>query len=155
MNGATLAVEMLCAYQVKHVFGVPGDTNVQLYGALEQHAGQIRHVMCRDERSAGYMADAYARTSNRPGVVEVPSGGGPMYALPAIAEANASSVPVILITSDTPLAGEGRGVITELDCAKLFESITKASLLVKAPGKIPETLRRAFRVATSGRPGAV
>jgi acetolactate synthase-1/2/3 large subunit len=78
-----------------------------------------------------------------------------MYALPAVAEANASSVPVILITSDTPLAGEGRGVITELDCAKLFEPITKASILVKAAGKIPEILRRAFRLATSGRPGAV
>ena len=155
MNGATLVVKMLCAYNVKHIFGVPGDTNVPLYGALEQHAGLIGHVMCRDERSAGYMADAYARAANRPGVVEVPSGGGPMYALPAVAEANASSVPVILITSDTPLAGEGRGVITELDCAKLFESITKASILVKAAGKIPEIMRRAFRLATSGRPGAV
>jgi acetolactate synthase I/II/III large subunit len=155
MNGATLAIKMLCAYQIKHVFGVPGDTNVHLYEALEQHESLIRHVMCRDERSAGYMADAYARTSNRPSVVEVPSGGGPMYALPAIAEANASSVPIILITSDTPLAGEGRGVITELDCAKLFESITKGSILVKAAAKIPETVRRAFRLATSGRPGAV
>ena len=155
MNGATLVVKMLCAYDVKHVFGVPGDTNVALYGAFERHADLLRHVMCRDERSAGYMADAYARVSNRPGVVEVPSGGGPMYALPAVAEANASSVPLILITSDTPLAGEGRGVITELDCAKLFESITKASVLVKAARKIPEIMRRAFRLATSGRPGAV
>lgn len=155
MNGATLVVRMLCAYGVRHVFGVPGDTNVALYAAMEQHSGQLRHIMCRDERSAGYMADAYARISNRPGVVEVPSGGGPMYALPAVAEANASSVPLILITSDTPLAGEGRGVITELDCAKLFESVTKASILVKSAGKIPEVMRRAFRIATSGRPGAV
>src|SRR5579871_5213681 len=155
MNGATLVVKMLCAYGVKHVFGVPGDTNVPLYGALEQHSHLLQHVMCRDERSAGYMADAYARVSNRPVVVEVPSGGGPMYALPAVAEANSSSVPLILITSDVPLAGEGRGVITELDCAKLFESITKASIQVKAAAKIPEIMRRAFRLATSGRPGAV
>ncbi len=155
MNGATLLVKMLCAYDVKHLFGVPGDTNVPLYGALEAHASQIRHVMCRDERSAGYMADAYARVSNRPGVLEVPSGGGPMYALPCVAEANMSSVPMILITSETPLMGEGRGVITEFDCAKLFESITKASVQVKSALKIPEIVRRAFRIATSGRPGAV
>jgi acetolactate synthase-1/2/3 large subunit len=155
MNGATLVVKMLGAYETEHIFGVPGDTNVPLYSALEAHASQLRHVMCRDERSAGYMADAYARVSNRPGVVEVPSGGGPMYALPAVAEANMSSVPMILITSETSLMGEGRGVITELDCAKLFESITKASVQVKSAVKIPEVMRRAFRIATSGRPGAV
>jgi acetolactate synthase-1/2/3 large subunit len=155
MDGATLVVRMLRAYDVRHIFGVPGDTNVALYGALAEHADTLQHVMCRDERSAGFMADAYARVSHRPGVIEVPSGGGAMYALPALAEAQGSSVPMILITSDTPLIGEGRGVITELDCAKLFESITKASLQVKAARKIPEIMRRAFRLATSGRPGAV
>src|SRR5258708_22455168 len=101
------------------------------------------------------MADAYARASNRRGVVEVPSGGGPMYVLPAVAEANGSSVPMVLITCDNTLLGEGRGVITELDCVKLFESITKASMQVKSARKIPEIMRRAFRIATSGRPGAV
>ena len=128
MNGATLIVKMLRAYDISCLFGVPGDTNVSLYAALTEHADAIRHVMCRDERSAGYMADAYARASNRPGVVEVPSGGGPMYVLPAVAEANGSSVPMVLITCDNTLLGEGRGVITELDCVKLFESITKASM---------------------------
>jgi acetolactate synthase-1/2/3 large subunit len=155
MDGATLLVMMLQAYGVKHIFGVPGDTNVSLYSALANHANSITHIMCRDERSAGYMADAYARVSRRPGVLEVPSGGGAMYALPALAEAQGSSVPVILITSDTPLIGEGRGVITELDCAKLYESITKGSFQVKSALKIPEIIRRAFRLATSGRPGAV
>lgn len=155
MNGATLLVKMLQAYDVGVIFGVPGDTNVGFYAALDELDGSIRHVLARDERSAGYMADAYARVTNRPGVVEVPSGAGPMYVLPAIAEANESSVPLILITSDMPLAYEGRGVITELDCAKLLEPITKASLLLKRADKIPETVRRAFRIATSGRPGVV
>lgn len=155
MNGAELLVKMLLAHEVRELFGVPGDTNVPLYAALDAHRDAIRHVMARDERSAGYMADAYARVSNRVGVVEVPSGGGAMYALPAVAEANGSSVPQILITSDNTLMSEGRGVITELDCVRLFEPITKASIQVKSAQKIPEIMRRAFRIATTGRPGAV
>jgi acetolactate synthase-1/2/3 large subunit len=80
---------------------------------------------------------------------------GPLYSVPGVAEANASSIPLILITSDIPLAGEGKKIITELDCQKLFESITKWSRVLKQVEKIPETVRRAFRIATTGRPGAV
>ncbi len=155
MRGADLVVRMLMAYDVDVVFGIPGDTNVPLYDALREAQDGLRHVMARDERSAGYMADAYARLTNRPAVIEVPSGAGAMYALPCVAEANESSVPLIVITSDTPIKMEGRGVITELDCAKLFEPVTKASWLVKSAQRIPDTIRRAFRVATTGRPGAV
>jgi acetolactate synthase-1/2/3 large subunit len=155
MRGADLLVEMLIAYGVEVVFGVPGDTNVPLYDAMRAAQDRLRHLMVRDERSGGFMADAYARLSNRPAVMEVPSGAGAMYALPAVAEANGSSVPMILITSDTPVSMERRGVITELDCAKLFEAVTKASWQVKSARRIPDTIRRAFRVATSGRPGAV
>lgn len=155
MTGAQALAQMLKAYDVKFVFGVPGDTNVPLYAALNDVRDSISHVMARDERSAGYMADAYARVTNRPGVMEVPSGAGALYGLPPVAEAQGSSVPMIVITSDTPLAGEGRGVITELDCAKLFEPVTKASILVKSANKIPEIVRRAFRLATTGRPGVV
>jgi acetolactate synthase-1/2/3 large subunit len=146
---------MLCDYEVKAIFGVPGDTNVALYTALAAAAGRIRHVMCRDERSAVFAADAYARLSGRPGVAECPSGAGSMYSLPGIAEAHESAVPVILITNDIPLTGEGRGMITELDNARLFEPITKLSVQIKSTNKIPETVRRAFRSATSGKPGAV
>lgn len=155
MNGAQLLAQMLKAYDVKFIFGVPGDTNVPFYAALGEVRDSVTHVMARDERSAGYMADAYARVSNRPGVIEVPSGAGAMYALPPVAEAHNSSVPMIVITSDTPMVNEGRGVITELDCAKLFEPVTKASILVKSANRIPEIMRRAFRLATTGKPGAV
>src|SRR5882724_8807464 len=117
MNGAELLVRMLHGYDVRHVFGVPGDTNISFYTALDAEPGGPRHVLARDERSAGFMADAYARLTNRPGIVEVPSGGGPMYALPAVAEANESSVPLILLTFDMPMVGEGRGIISQLfDC---------------------------------------
>jgi len=155
MRGADILVEMLIAYGVDVVFGVPGDTNVPFYEALQEREEQIRHVMARDERSAGYMADAYGRFTSKPAVFECPSGAGAMYSLPPVAESNASSVPVILLTIDIPLPGEGRGVLTELDCARLFEPVTKMSVQVKSAEKLPEILRRAFRVACSGKPGAV
>lgn len=155
MIGSRVLVEMLKAYGVDVIFGVPGDTSIPLYEALYDVQPAIRHVMARDERSAAFMADAYARLSHRPGVCECPSGAGPLYSVPGVAEANASSVPVILITSDIPLAGEGKQTITELDTLKLFESITKWSNILKDVDKIPEVLRRAFRIATTGRPGAV
>ncbi|HEX7115522.1 MAG TPA: thiamine pyrophosphate-binding protein [Steroidobacter sp.] len=156
MNGAELLARMLAAYEVDYVFGVPGDTNVSFYEALDKLGGAVQHVLTRDERHAGYMADAYARITNRPGVVEVPSGGGPMYALPAVAEAHESAVPVILLSFDMPLLGEGRGVITQFaDLVRLLEPVTKASIPIKRAVKIPEIVRRAFRIATSGRPGAV
>ena len=155
MLGADILVKMLENYGVEHVFGVPGDTNVPLYTALQRTGGAVEHIMCRDERSAGYMADAYARISNKVAVFEAPSGAGAMYSLPPVAEAHASSVPVILMTIDVPLPGEGRGVITELDNLKLFEPVTKASIQVKSPDKLPEILRRAFRIATTGKPGAI
>ena len=155
MRGADILVEMLIGYGVEVIFGVPGDTNVPRYEALQEREGKIRHVMARDERSAGYMADAYGRFTRKPGVFECPSGAGAMYSLPPVAESNMSSVPVILLTIDIPLPGEGRGVLTELDCARLFDPITKMSVQVKSPEKLPEIIRRAFRVACSGKPGAV
>lgn len=155
MLGSEVLVKMLTDYGVDTIFGVPGDTNVPLYTALDKAEGKIRHIMARDERGAGFMADAYARVSNRVGVYEAPSGAGAMYSLPPLAESNASSVAVILFTIDVPLICEGRGVITELDCKALFDPVSKASIQVKSPEKIPEIVRRAFRTATTGKPGAV
>lgn len=155
MNGSHVLVRMLQEYKVDVIFGVPGDTSIGLYEALYDAKSRIQHVMARDERSASFMADAYARLAHKPGICECPSGAGPLYSIPGVAEANASSIPVILISSDIPLAGEGKKTITELDCQKLFESITKWSSVLKHVDKIPETVRRAFRIATTGRPGAV
>lgn len=155
MIGAKAVVEMLLAYGVEVAFGVPGDTSLPLYGALYEASPRIRHVLARDERSAAFMADAYARLTHRPAVCECPSGAGALYSIPGIAEANSSSIPVILLTSGVSLAGEGKGTITELDHHKLLEPVTKWSSFLKRTDKIPETLRRAFRIATTGRPGAV
>jgi len=155
MKGAEVLIQMLLEYKVEVIFGVPGDTSLPLYEAIYDAAPKIRHVMARDERSASFMADAYARISFKPGVCECPSGAGALYSVPGVAEANASSIPVILFTSDISLADEGRGAITALDHHLLFEPITKWSSFLKQTDKIPETVRRAFRVATTGRPGGV
>lgn len=155
MVGSDVVVDMLVEYGVRHLFGVCGDTSVRFYESLYQNRDRITHVLARDERSAAFMADAYARLTNRPGVCESPSGAGALYTVPGVAEANASSIPVVALTSGTDLASEDKGMITELDHHVLYQSITKWSYFVKRGDKIPEVMRRAFRVATSGRPGAV
>ncbi|MFB3854458.1 MAG: thiamine pyrophosphate-binding protein [Vicinamibacterales bacterium] len=154
MNGAEALVAMLAAYRVEVIFGLPGDTSIALYDALSRQDA-IRHVLTRDERSAAFMADAYARLHGTPGVTEGPSGGGATYMLPGIAEAHHSSVPVLALTTDNSLAMEHQGALTALDQEALFRPVTKWSATVKRADLIPHVVRRAFRIMTSGRPGAV
>lgn len=155
-DGGQLIVAMLQAYGVRYVFGVPGDTGLSLYRALRQaqEYGALTHILARDERSAAYMADVYARVSFCPGVCEGPSGAGATYLASGLAEAHASSIPVIALTSDTPLSREDRNVLTALDQPALFGPVTKWRTLVKGAAHIPDAARQAFRAATSGRPGA-
>jgi acetolactate synthase-1/2/3 large subunit len=148
-------VRLLEAHGVEYVFGVPGDTSMPFYDALYDAPGNIRHILARDERSASFMADVYARLSYKPGVCEGPSGAGATYILPGVAEAQASSIPLVVITSDTPLSGDDKGVLTELDQEALFAPVTKWRTRIKRAEKTPEIMARAFRIATSGRPGAV
>jgi acetolactate synthase I/II/III large subunit len=109
MNTAKILVELLKEYGVEHIFGVPGDTSMPLYGALYAARDEITHIMARDERSAAFMADAYARLTHKPGITEAPSGGGATYVIPGVAEANGSSVPMLVFTSDVPITDEGKG----------------------------------------------
>lgn len=157
LTGGQLVVEMLKAYGVRYLFGVPGDTSLPFYDALcrAQERGEISHVLAHDERSATYMADVYARVSFRPGVTEAPSGAGATYLAAALAEPYASSIPVIALTSDTPQSGKDRNVLTALDQPALFDPITKWCTKVERTDQIPDAMRHAFRIATSGRPGTV
>ena len=148
-------VRLLEAYGVEYIFGVPGDTSMPFYDALYDAPGSIKHVLARDERSASFMADVYARLSYKPGICEGPSGAGATYIVPGVAEAHATSIPVIALTSDTPLSADGKGVLTELDQEALFAPVTKWRARLKRGDKTLETVARAFRIATSGRPGAV
>ena len=103
MNGAELLVEMLVKYEVDRIFGVPEDTKVPFCEALQLGSNEISHITARDERGAGFMADAYGRFSDKLAIVECPSSAGSMYTLPPIAGSSASSVSVILLTIDFPL----------------------------------------------------
>jgi acetolactate synthase-1/2/3 large subunit len=154
MTGAEAMVRMLDAYGVRHVFGLCGDTSLPWYDALARLDHGIRHVLTRDERSAAYMADAYARVSGRIGVCEGPSGGGATYILPGVAEANDSSVPVLAITTDVSTVSRGRYTLTELDQLALMRPLTKWNAVIERSDKICESVRAAFRAMSTGRPGA-
>lgn len=152
--GSEVVVASLESHRVEHVFGVCGDTSVGLYRAFHDLDHDINHVLARDERSAGFMADAYGRLAGKPGVCEGPSGGGVTYLLPSLAESNDSSVPVVSFNTDIPVKYRGRGVLTELDQQDIFSPITKWNAVADHPDLITRLVRQAFRHATTGRPGA-
>lgn len=154
MNGAEAVIEMLKAHGVTHVFGLCGDTSLPLYDALYRLDHGITHVLTRDERSAAYMADGYARVTGKVGVCEGPSGGGATYLLPGLVEANESSVPVLGITTDVSVPSRGRYPLTELDQKALYAPMTKWNKVIDTVDEIPHTLRSAFRAMTTGKPGA-
>ena len=104
ITGAEAMVRMLQAHKVKHVFGLCGDTTLPFYDALYRLDHGIEHILTRDERSAAYMADGYARVTGRVGVCEGPSGGGATYIAPGLVEANESSIPILAITGQAPRA---------------------------------------------------
>lgn len=154
MQGARALVRVLSESGVRHIFGLPGDTGMSFYEALNEARDEILHVMTRDERSASFMADAYARVSGRLGVCEGPSGGGALYIVPGVAEAHGSAIPLLCLTSDTPVGQQGRGVLTELDQESLFRPITKWNARVNSATTMAQAARQAIRMATGGRPGA-
>jgi acetolactate synthase-1/2/3 large subunit len=154
LSGAEAFVRMLQLHGVRHVFGLCGDTSLPLYDALYRLDHGITHVLTRDERSAAYMADAYARVTGRVGVCEGPSGGGATYLLPGVVEANESSIPVLAVTTDIAVGARGRYVLTELDQAALFRPLTQWSRVIDRADQIPDAVRAAFRHMTTGRPGA-
>jgi acetolactate synthase-1/2/3 large subunit len=154
MTGAEAMVRMLQLHGVKHIFGLCGDTSLPFYDAMARLDHGMQHILTRDERSAAYMADGYARVSGRVGVCEGPSGGGATYLLPGIVEANESSIPVLGITTDIATTSRGRYALTELDQEALYRPLTKRTEVIDRADKLPEAVRRAFRTMTTGRPGA-
>ncbi len=155
LSGAEALVRMLDLYGVEVVFGLCGDTSLPFYDALYRLDHGIRHVLTRDERSASYMADVYARVSGRVGVCEGPSGGGATYILPGVVEANESSISVLAITTDIGVGSRGKYSLTELDQKALFAPLTKWNTVIDTSAGLPQAVRAAFRQMTTGRPGAV
>ena len=154
LNGADAMVRMLEAHGVRHIFGLCGDTSLPLYDSLLRLDHGITHILTRDERSAAYMADAYARVTGRPGVCEGPSGGGATYILPGLIEASESSYAVLGITSDVSVASYGKYPLTEVDQQALMQPLTKWNTVIRRADHIPRMVRAAFRAMVTGRPGA-
>ena len=154
MTGAEAVVRMLEAYHVQHIFGLCGDTTLPFYDAMARLDHDITHILTRDERHAGYMADGYARVTGKPGICEGPSGGGATYILPALVEAGESSIPVLGITTDVATTSRGKYPLTELDQVSLFKPVTKWNASLDQVNQLPAQIRAAFRAMTTGRPGS-
>jgi len=154
LTGAEAVVEMLRGHGVEVLFGLCGDTSLPFYDALARLPHGMRHILTRDERSAAYMADGYARVSGKVGVCEGPSGGGATYILPGVVEANESSVPLLAITTDVSVSARGRYTLTEVDQRTLMRPLTKWNTVLDRSADIPRVFRAAFNAMTTGRPGA-
>ncbi len=153
MNASKALMELLKGYGVREVFGLPGETTLPLYKEW-MSTPEVKHVMMRDERSAAFAADAYARFSFRPGICEGPSVGA-THMIPGVAEAYKASIPMLVLTSDIPLHYERRNTLTGVDQTAMFGGITKESITVTEASDLPSIVRRAFRLATTGKPGPV
>jgi acetolactate synthase-1/2/3 large subunit len=153
LSGAEAVVRMLQLNGVKHIFGLCGDTSLPFYDALYRLDHGMQHILTRDERSAAYMADGYARVTGKVGICEGPSGGGATYLLPGLVEANESSVAVIGITSDVSVGSRGRYPLTELDQEALYRPLTKWNTTIDRVDQVPGAMRAAFRAVTTGKPG--
>ena len=152
MTGAEAILRMLELHGVTHVFGLPGETTIGWY--KEWRKSDIEYVLTRDERTASFAAEAYAKVTGRPAVLEAPS-PGVTHCTPGMAEAYLSSVPVVFFSSDIPINQDKKHGLTGIDQTALYASIAKESFHLTNVREIPFTLRRAFRVATSGRPAPV
>jgi acetolactate synthase-1/2/3 large subunit len=154
LSGAEAFVRMLQLHDVKYIFGLCGDTSLPLYDALYRLDHGMTHILTRDERSAAYMADGYARVSGKVGICEGPSGGGATYILPGVVEANESSIPILAVTTDVAVGSRGRFTLTELDQEALFRPLSKWNRVIDRSVDIPKILRAAFTHMTTGKPGA-
>jgi acetolactate synthase-1/2/3 large subunit len=157
-HGGALLAALLAEHGVRHVFGVPGGQTLALYDGMADHGG-LAHVQVRDERSAVYAADAYARVTGQAGVCDATVGPGAAKLPSGLAEALGASVPVLALVSDLParLAPHRyRGAASQaLDQAALLAPVTKWQVAVPDAATMPALVRQAFREATTGRPGPV
>lgn len=155
LTGAEIVIECLKEQGVDTVFGYPGGTILNIYDALYKHSDEIRHVLTSHEQGASHAADGYARATGKVGVCMATSGPGATNLVTGIATAYMDSVPMVAITANVNLPLLGKDTFQEVDIAGVTMPITKHGYIVKDVTILADTIRRAFRIAKSGRPGPV
>ncbi|KHT43949.1 acetolactate synthase 3 large subunit [Vibrio sinaloensis] len=155
LSGAEMVVQSLIEEGVEQIFGYPGGSVLDIYDALHAKDDQIKHVLVRHEQAATHMADGYARATGNPGVVLVCSGPGATNTITGIATAYMDSIPMIVISGNVPNNLIGNDAFQECDIVGVSRPVVKHSFLVKKAEDIPETVKKAFYIATTGRPGPV
>ena len=155
LTGSEIVIECLKEQGVDTVFGYPGGTILNVYDALYQHSEEINHILTSHEQGAAHAADGYARATGKVGVCMATSGPGATNLVTGIATAYMDSIPVVAITANVNLPALGKDSFQEVDIAGVVMPITKHSYIVKDVTKLAETLRKAFHIAQSGRPGPV
>ena len=155
LTGAEIVVECLKEQGVDTVFGYPGGTILNVYDALYQHSNEINHILTSHEQGAAHAADGYARATGKVGVCLATSGPGATNLVTGIATAYMDSVPVVAITCNVVLPSLGKDSFQEVDIAGITMPITKHNYIVKDVSILADTLRKAFAIARSGRPGPV
>ena len=154
MTGADILMNALVAEGVEYMFGYPGGAVLHLYDALFKQ-NQIKHILVRHEQGATHAADGYARATGKPGVVLVTSCPGTTNAITGIATAYMDSTPLVIITGQVPTALIGNDAFQEVDAVGISRPCVKHNFLVNDVNKLAETIKKAFYIATTGRPGPV
>ncbi|MBT6327733.1 MAG: acetolactate synthase 3 large subunit, partial [Candidatus Thioglobus sp.] len=154
LNGAQILVNSLHREGVDHIFGYPGGAVLHIYDALDSQ-DDIMHILVRHEQGAAHAADGYARASGKPGVVLVTSGPGITNAVTGIATAYMDSIPMVVISGQVPSPLIGNDAFQEVDAVGITRSCVKHNFLIKDINKISSTIKKAFHIATTGRPGPV
>ena len=154
LSGSEIIIQFLKDEGVEHLFGYPGGAVLHIYDALHKQ-NDIKHILVRHEQGAAHAADGYARATGKPGVCLVTSGPGATNAITGIATAFMDSVPLIVITGQVPSHAIGSDAFQEVDAVGISRPCVKHNFLVKDLNKLAETLKKAFYIATTGRPGPV
>jgi len=155
LNGSEIVVECLKEQGVDTVFGYPGGAILNIYDALYKHSEEIRHVLTSHEQGASHAADGYARATGKVGVCMATSGPGATNLVTGIATAYMDSIPMVAITANVALPLLGKDSFQEVDIAGVVMPITKHSFIVKNVEQLADTIRKAFEIARTGRPGPV
>ena len=155
LNGSEIVIRCLEEQHVDTVFGYPGGAILNIYDALYKHSDEIRHILTSHEQGAAHAADGYARATGKVGVCFATSGPGATNLVTGIATAYMDSIPMVAITANVTTDLLGKDSFQEIDIAGVTMPITKHNYIVKDVNKLADTIRSAFRIARSGRPGPV